>query len=291
MKISTLAALLFLFIFSCTPGEPSDPGKPVLSVSILPQKYFLEQLAGDIMEVNVMVPPGASPATYEPTVSQLSRLDRSEIYFKMGHLGFENSWMDKLLSVNPSMKVFSLSDGIDMIYGQEEVHHEGHSHGPEGIDPHIWMSARNAAIMVQNMAGALLDFFPEDSLLLMNNRDSLLTKIEALDMEISDLLSGAEGRSFMIYHPSLAYFAKDYHLKQHALEWEGKSPSPAHMKKLSDLGRELQISSILIQAEFDRKNAGILAQEIGAGLVIINPLDEDWPGQMLKIATKLTEQW
>ena len=100
-----------------------------------------------------------------------------------------------------------------------------------------------------------------------------------------------KGQSFMIYHPSLGYFAKDYHLKQHALEWEGKSPSPSHMKKLSDLGKEEQIKTILIQVEFDRKNAEVLASEIGAQLVLINPLGENWPDQMLMIATKLKEQW
>ena len=102
-----------------------NPGKPVVSVSILPQKYFIEQLAGGMVEVNVMVPPGASPATYEPTVSQLSQLDRSAVYMKMGYLGFELSWMNKIRSVNPSMEVINLSDGVELIYGEEEDDHQG----------------------------------------------------------------------------------------------------------------------------------------------------------------------
>lgn len=291
MKISSLAIGIILIITSCTGTKQNDPETPVISISILPQKYFLEQLAGDKIEVNVMVPPGASPATYEPTVSQLSQLDRSDMYFMVGHLGFENSWMEKISSVNPAMEVVDLSKGLELIYGQEEIKHEGHTHGPENPDPHIWMSVRNAEIMAQHMAKALFSLLPEDSLLLANRRDKLLERMKELDREIQNLLSETKGRSFMIYHPSLGYFAKDYHLKQHALEWEGKSPSPSHMKKLSDLGKEEQISSILIQVEFDRKNAEILASEIGAQLVLINPLDENWPDQMLMIATKLKEQW
>ncbi len=144
MKISTLATLLLLLITSCAQQRGPNPGKPVVSVSILPQKYFIEQLAGEMVEVNVMVPPGASPETYEPTVSQLSQLDRSAVYMKMGYLGFELSWMDKIRSVNPNMVVINLSDGVELIYGEEADDHQGQGHSHGGADPHIWMSARNA---------------------------------------------------------------------------------------------------------------------------------------------------
>jgi zinc transport system substrate-binding protein len=119
----------------------------------------------------------------------------------------------------------------------------------------------------------------------------LLGKIDSLDLEIKTILKEAEGESFMIYHPSLSYFAKDYKLEQLALEWEGKTPSPSHMRKLTDLGKDHQITTIFVQEEFDSKNAEVLSQEIGAHIVPINPLDENWPGQMIYIATKLQEQW
>ena len=109
--------LLYLWIFmlaSCRAvGDTGD--KPVISVSIIPQQYFIEQLAGDLVEVNVMIPPGASPATYEPTVSQLGKLDRSAVYMRIGYVGFEHSWMEKITSVNPGMKIVDLSEGVEII--------------------------------------------------------------------------------------------------------------------------------------------------------------------------------
>lgn len=241
--------------------------------------------------MNVMVPRGASPASYEPSVSQLSLLDRSALYMQIGHLGFELGWMDKIQSVNPEMEVFNLSEGIELLYGAEEDHNHGHDHGHEGADPHIWMSARNAGIMAKNMAEALTGVFPEDEEQIAVRLSALLSSLDSLDREIGAILSGSEGRSFMIYHPALSYFARDYGLEQLSLEIEGKTPSPSHMKKLTDLGREHQVSSILIQKEFDQKNAQVLASELGASIIPINPLDEDWPSQILYIATKLKEQW
>ena len=294
MKISTLAFFLIMLLTSCVQQGESSSGKPVVSVTILPQKYFLEELAGEKVIVNVLVPPGASPATYEPSVSQLSQLDKSALYMKMGYLGFELSWMDKIRSVNPEMEVIDLSEGVELIFSREEAEveaHQGHVHAHAGTDPHIWMSARNAKIIVDNMAEVLKDLLPGDSVHIADRQSALLNRLDSLDRKIGSRLAGAEGRSFMIYHPSLSYFARDYGLEQLSLEWEGKSPSPSHMKQLTDLGREHQISSILIQLEFDRKNAQVLASEIGAEIVIINPLDEAWPVQMIHIATKLEEQW
>ncbi len=291
MKFSTLTIILILFLTSCLQQRDAESGKPVLTVSILPQKYFIEALLGQKVEVNVMVPPGASPASYEPSVSQLSLLDRSALYMQIGHLGFELGWMDKIRSVNPEMEVVNLSEGIELIYGAEEDHNHGHDHGHEGADPHIWMSARNAGIMARNMAKALTVAFPDDEEQIAVRLSALLSSLDSLDKEIGDILAGSEGRSFMIYHPALSYFARDYGLKQLSLEIEGKTPSPSHMKKLTDLGREHHISSILIQKEFDHKNAEVLASELGAGLITVDPLEEDWASQILYIATKLKEQW
>ncbi len=294
MKIKSLIFISSLILFiSCKQEQKSLDGTPVVSVSILPQKYFIEQLAGELIDVNVLIPTGASPATYEPTVSQLSQLTRSNLYVSIGYLGFELSWMDKIRSVNPSMEVISMSDGIQLIRrsGHEDEHedHHAHEHQHGGVDPHIWMSARNASILVSNTANALYRLLPEDSAQIADNLKKMLVRMDSLDQEIGQILSGSEGSSFLIYHPSLSYFARDYRLEQSSLEWEGKSPSPSHMKKLTDLGREQHISTIFIQMEFDKKNAEILSKEIGAEIVEINPLDYDWPGQMIRIASKLKE--
>ena len=286
MNKSTLPALLLMLLSACHPKTASEPEKPVVSVSILPQQYFIERLAGDRVEVNVMIPPGASPASYEPTISQLRFIDRSVVYMKMGYLGFELSWMDKILSVNPSMEIIDLSRGIELIHGEEaEEHHPGHDHG--GIDPHIWMSARNARVMASRMHESLCSLLPGETEMLTSNLSQLLSELESLDQVIKEMLSELEHRSFMIFHPALSYFARDYNLEQLPLELEGKTPSPAHMKQMSDLGREHHILTILLQEQFDQNNSEALAREIGAEIVLINPLDPDWYSQMLFIANLL----
>lgn len=184
MKYSTLAILFALFTSSCVQQRSAESDKPVLTVSVLPQKYFVEALVGSKAEINIMVPPGASPASYEPSLAQLSLLDRSSLYLQMGHLGFELGWMEKIRSVNPHMQIINLSQGIELIYGEEEDHDHGHGHGHGGADPHIWMSARNAGIMAKNMALALKGVFPDDTEQISLRLSALLADLDSLDREI-----------------------------------------------------------------------------------------------------------
>lgn len=284
MSRQTICGILLFLLASCRPGSVVQD-KPVISVSILPQQYFIERLAGESVVVNVMIPPGASPATYEPTFSQLSKLDRSQVYMKIGHVGFEESWMAKIRSVNSSMKVIDLSMGIELIREEESDHLHGHAHG--GIDPHVWISPLNARIIAKNIYDELVLLMPEDKEQLFTRYGNLERELDSLHRTISGLLSGLEDRNFMIFHPALSYFARDYDLKQFPLEIGGKTPSPAHMKWMTDLGKEKNISTIFIQMQFDKKNAQALANEIGAEIVEINPLDPNWYDQMLYIANQL----
>ncbi len=279
---------------SCGNGN-NEVEKPVITVSIPPQKYMVEQLAGDLADVNVMIPPGASPATYEPTLSQLGKLDRSRLYLKMGHLGFEKSWMDKIRGVNPRMKVIDLSAGIDLISEAEKRDHL-HYHSPgeknghhHGTDPHTWMSVHNVRTMSRWIHEELVILFPGEVSDLRKRLEQFETSLDSLHRSIEQILAGKQGGHFMIYHPALSYFARDYQLHQHALEFEGKIPSPAHIRELTDLGREKKIRAILVQQEFDQDNAEVLARDLGAKIIQINPLNEDWYGQMHYIAIKLAD--
>lgn len=278
-----LIALTAITTNSCHPGEALNK-KTIISVSILPQKYFIEKLAGDNVDINVLIPPGASPATYEPTLTQLTKLVQSNVYMKIGYIGFELSWMDRILSVNPDMKIIDLSSGIETILQEsntQEKHH-GHAHG--GVDPHIWMSAVNAKIIAENIYQELILLLPHKKDSLKIRYMKLEEELDSLHLLLSNGLKELNQRSFLIYHPALTYFARDYGLYQYALEIEGKTPSPAHLKKIIDLGREKNINSIFIQTQFDRRNAEILAAEINAEIIPFDPLDEEWDKQMLYIA-------
>lgn len=286
MKTTLLFLGMFFLAFSCGTGSQTLD-KPVISVSIIPQQYFVEQLAGDLAEVNVMIPPGASPATYEPSISQLGKLDQSIIYLRIGYVGFEQSWMEKIASVNPNMKIVDLSEGIETILEDthEDDEHHGHSH--HGTDPHFWMSVLNARIIARNIHKELVLLFPDKKDYLQLQLDQFFLLLDSLNREIISRLEGIENNKFMIYHPALTYYAREYGLEQYALEIEGKSPSPAHLKEMADLAREHQISKILIQNQFDRRNAEVLARETGSEIIQFDPLDLQWSKQMLYIADKL----
>lgn len=291
MNRITLLFYLLITLVSCNPGNKTSD-KLVVSVSVLPQKYFIEQIAGDMIEVNVMIPPGSSPATYEPSVSQLSKIVHSPTYMRIGYVGFELSWMEKIKAVNPEMKIVDLSVGIDLIKEEEQKvigeqkHLHGEAHG--GIDPHIWLSSNNSKIIARNTYKELIQLLPDEKDQLNEKYIELLSKIDSIQESIINLLSTQEDRSFIIYHPALSYFARDYNLIQYSLEIGGKTPSPAHMKWMIDLAREKKISTIFLQKQFDQKNAEVLAKAIGAKVVLINPLDPDWESQMFNIANQLS---
>jgi zinc transport system substrate-binding protein len=297
MKKIIFTILITLIITGCSSQKDSS-GTQEISVSILPQKYFVTRIAGDLFPVNVMVPPGASPATYDPTPSQLTSLANTDLYFKMGYTGFEMAWMDKLAAMNDQMDIIDLSDGIDLIMEKkmqksglpadpDHDHDHGHQHG--GVDPHTWLSPNNVKIIARNIHGTLSFKYPAHRETFDTNLTSFLMDLDSLDRYISGELTNLRSVSFFSYHPSLSYFARDYNLDQHPLELGGKTPSSAHLRKLIDTGTQNEIRVIFLQMQFDQKNAEVLANETGAQIVQINPLDPDWMDQMVYITEKIKE--
>jgi zinc transport system substrate-binding protein len=284
MRIIPCILLILALILSCTDNTINEQ-KPVITVSIIPQKYFIQQIAGNKYEINVMVPPGASPATYDPAPAVLKQLNKSSAYFRIGYIGFENNWMNKLESVNKTMQIFDLSSGINCITNEQ------HQSGPEqhiyNIDPHTWLSPKSAKIIGYNIYDALKMLDPADSLFYRENYLNFMQDIDTLDSLIIKSFSSLSHRKFFIYHPALTYFARDYKLVQIPIEYEGKSPSPVHLKQLINLAKEENIKAILIQEQFDAENAKILAKEIHGQIIKINPLDENWKSQILYITYQL----
>ena len=290
MRSAFILIIAVFILHACSNTEKSDSEKRIISVSILPQKYFVEELAGDEFEVNVLIPPGASPASYDPTPKQLRDLNKSGLYLAMGHLGFELAWMESITRNHKELKVIDLSAGIDLITGEEmeSGHEEGHDHGPgdahdhdhSGIDPHIWMSPKSAAIMVDQMAKAINRYEPACQDLVLANLSSLLERIDVLDRRMDSVASQLKNKKFIIFHPALTYLARDYGLEQIPMEFGGKEPSASYMKKIIDRAKAENINTVFIQKEFDQNNARQIARELDARLIQIDPLAADWEAQM-----------
>ncbi len=259
---------------SCHSTRQTQPDIPVLTVTLEPFRYFTEAVAGDKFQVVSLVPEGSSPETYDPTPRQWVDLNRSKAYLRAGHIGFERVWMDRLTANAPQLKVFDTSEGIEPLYDDE------------GIEPHVWGSARNAAVIVGNICRALCELDSENTSYYQMRRDSLQQVFAQTDTVISRLLQRAD-TTFLIYHPALSYFARDYGRRQLCIEDGGKEPSPARLKELIDAGRRERVRVLFVQKEFDTRSAAIIAEELGIRIVPINPLSYDWQKELMQIAKAL----
>lgn len=281
-----LTLILLLLLSSCSDTSKKE-GDRIITVTIEPQRYFTEAIAGDKFTVVSMVPKGSNPESYDPSPKQLVSLGNSEAYFRIGHIGFETIWMDRLTQNAPKVKVFDLSKGVDFIKEADYAHGD-HVHAG-GVDPHIWNSTINAKIIAHNILDALCALDSTHNTYYKERHASLIQQIEATDSIISSLLIDNEyaDHAFMIYHPALAYFARDYNLQQICIEEGGKEPSPKQLKDLMEAAMNEDVRIIFIQPEFDKRNAEIIAEQTGTKVVPVNPLSYQWEEEMIHIAKSL----
>lgn len=263
--------------------------EPTLTVTIEPLRYFTEAIVGDHFKVVSMVPDGTSPETYDPTPQQLVALSKSTAYLQIGHIGFEQSWIQKLKDNTPNLAFYDTSKGIDLIYASCGHNHKHGNHYHNGIEPHTWNSTKNAGIIAENIYKAVSEIDKENAIYYKHRLDSLNNIIEETNTEVQKWLNHAD-QTFMIYHPALTYFARDYGLKQISIEEAGKEPSPSHLQELIRTCKQNDTKIIFVQREFDMHNAQMIAKEIGVEVVPINPLNYHWKEEMIQIAKALSHQ-
>nr|WP_320057063.1 zinc ABC transporter substrate-binding protein [uncultured Bacteroides sp.] len=281
-----LYSFALLLLTSCN-GQPKKEknDKRIIMVTMEPQRFFTEAIAGEKFNIESMVPKGSSPETYDPTPQQLTQLSKSEAYFRIGYIGFEQSWMERLTDNAPHMNVFDTSKGVELIH--ETGHDHGDHHHPGGIEPHIWSSTVNAQIIAKNTFNALCTLDKKNEAYYLKRYSSLSQRITRTDSIIRNLFTSSHDHTFMIYHPALSYFARDYGLHQICIEEGGKEPSPAHLKHLIDICKTEGVRVIFVQPEFDHRNAEIISKQTGAKIVPVNPIDYDWEKEMIHIAKSL----
>jgi zinc transport system substrate-binding protein len=293
--INRMKQVIFFFtftvlFFSCNLKKNSeDSEKNVITVSILPQRTFIEKIAGDDFNVNVLIPPGASPAAYTLLPSQLREIARSDVWFRIGYIGFEHSWKDKIEQANKNMQVVDLSDGLDLIASNKEQHGD-HVH-MEGVDPHSWLSPALVKQMALRITEVLSDLNPEKGSSYKANYGQFVKEIDQLDLKIRNALKDYQGQAFIIFHPSLSYYAREYGLVQHSLEAGGKEPTPQHMTEVVRLAKKENIHVIYIQSEFDIEHARVFADEIDGEIVEVWPLNPAWTENLMEITHILTDNF
>jgi zinc transport system substrate-binding protein len=309
MKVNKLALgglLVLSLLFSGCINQQQNiqkSSKIGVVVSILPQRQFVERIGGDKVDVTVMVPPGASPHTYEPTPSQMKDVDDAKLYAKVGSgVEFETAWMDKILAANDKMLLVDCSKGIQLLEMAEHHHHEDEEddhheddhdedehddHEQGGLDPHIWTSVKNVKMMVENIYNSLIQVDPENSQYYMENKNTYLKELDELDSNLEGSFSGLESKKFMVFHPAWGYLANDYGLTQVPVEQEGKEPSAQELAHLIDEAREENIRVVFTSPQFNKATADSIANEIGGTVVMIDPLAEDYVSNMQMVSSEI----
>ena len=297
MKIGFWGAVgLTLLLTAVLAGCQSAPGseqpvdeRPLVTVSILPQAYFVERMAGDSVRVNVMVSPGDEPHTYEPSPEQMRLLSQSQIFFSIG-VEYEQSWLPRFQDAHPDLRIVDSARGIERIATNSGDHHHGESpddepdagdqHGEEEAaanpDPHVWLSVKNGQIIAANILEALKSLTPEEEGKLQANYEDLIAEMESLDQNIIETLSDLPQDGFLVFHPAWGYFADQYGLEQIPVQIGGQDPSPSELRALVDLARSEDIRVIFVQPAFNAASAEALAGEINAEIVAVDPLARDW---------------
>jgi len=276
-----MKVLIAVFLFISMVGSRAYGQERLrVFVSILPQKFIVEQIGREIVDVDVMVQPGASPHTYEPRPQQMVAISRARLYFAIG-VQFEKAWLERIASSNPAMKIINTHEGI------QRVQMLGHDHDKEGEpDPHIWLSPPLVLSQARNILAALQKADPSNFELYEANYRRLASKIIDLDSELRKIFKDKKGRSFMVFHPAWGYFARAYGLSQIPIELEGKEPKPAQLKKLIQEARDRNVKIIFLQPQFSARSAEQVAREIGGEVVTVDPLAFDWEANMKEVAAK-----
>ena len=277
---------LFLFFFLIGNLLISCKNKSIstrlVSVSILPQKYLTEQIAGDYLTVNVMIPPGMNPATCDLSTEQLKKLYDSDLCFTIGYLPFEQIHLFPVLENRPDIQIVNHSANLQLIHGScGHTHAAGDEH--DGVDPHIWLSPAHARTMATTVYEVLSEKYPEQKLQFEQNYQALLQKIDSIADRAKQVLDHKKDKIFLIYHPALTYFAADYGMEQISIEDEGKEPNPSHLKAVIDTCRAKGIKIVFIQNQFDVANAKAIAKEIDGEVIAIDPLSPDWKAEMCSL--------
>lgn len=289
--ISFIRSILCVLALLCMTslGAEEVISRPTVLVSVAPHKFFVEKIAGDTVNVHLMVPAGSSSHTFEPTPRQMLSATKGDLWFQIGE-GFEPRAARALLSHNPNMKLIDLRQGLHLIDSScEETHCCCHNHD-SCIDPHFWLSPKEAKIQAQSIAKALIDRYPQHARLYQERLASFIRELDQLDSEIATGLTPLKNRIIMVSHPAYAYFARDYHIKQLSIEFEGKDPTPQQLTKILNQARQANIRKIYIQLQYNNKGARLIAQELGAEVVVLDPYSEDYINSMRKIAYSFANQ-
>lgn len=278
MKRWTVLALAALLFCALLPGPAfSAQGRTLRAyVSILPEAYFVSRVGGPAVEVKVLVGPGQSHETYEPTPRQIAALAKTDVYFTIG-APFERNLVRRVRGMFPGLLIVDASAGVPLVSFAS-------GSGEHGSDPHIWLDPKRARFIARNVCEGLKRVDPRRAGQYDRNLVRLLEGLSSLDAELARTLAPVKGRTIYVFHPAFQYFCLSYGLRQEAFEIEGKEPTARQTAKLIGKARQEGVKVVFVQPQFSRKSASAIAQAIGGRVETLDPLPGDYPKDMKNLA-------
>lgn len=270
--LKVIICLLLLFtanISGCSYNDESNEDKLIVAVSIVPQETFVKAVAGDLVEVVTMIPPGYSPENYNPTPQEMEKFSRSRLYFSIGVPVEEANILPRAKDINNNISIINLAEETVVFYPEREL-------APGQRDPHIWLSPKRVKVMIEVICRELSAVDQKNKEVYQKNAFEYIDKLDRLDQKIKNSLKNLKSRTFIINHPSFGYFSDDYGLNMIALEKDGKEATARELQEAVEMARQENIKVIFCQEEIDSKQSRALAEEIGGRTELIAPLAPDY---------------
>lgn len=275
----TLGLSLLACIAAGAAAGATEARVPIF-VSILPQADFAREIGGDLVEVNVLVGPGHSPAIYEPTPRQMAALAAAQVFFCAG-VPFERGLVPKI-AASPTCPILA---GPRPTAGATGHGHD-HSHADD-LDPHTWLDPIQAMALADTICAHFSLLLPDHAAELATRRDQLKERLKALDAEIRQTLAPFAGAEFFVFHPAYGHFARRYDLVQVAVEAGGGEPGARQLATVIDQAKAAGAQVIVVQPQFSRRSAQTIANAIGAEILVLDPLAKDYEANLRHIAAEL----
>jgi zinc transport system substrate-binding protein len=287
-----IASLICALLVAGSPAVAAPDDARCLAVSIPPQAWVAERLAGPIpLRIEVVLPPGSSPATYDPSARRLASLATCNVLVSAG-VPFESALFPRIEESFPELHIVDGLEGIELLDFEGHAHHHhddaggGHTCG-SGADPHFWLDPERVLVHAHVIARELAALFPDQSTGIASREAALAGELRALDSELRTLLTPLEGRRIAVYHPSFGYFLTRYGMSQAAIESEGRDPGPRRLAEIVSTLRASQVHAVIVQPEFATTSARRVAQALGAPTLTLDPLSRDYARNLRTMAEKL----
>ncbi len=293
-KRNIVILLVFVFFIGCSSKENSISTNLKVTVSILPQKYIVDKIGGEHVDTSVLVQPGESPATYSPSAKQVINLTSSKIFFAIG-VPFEEQFLNKIADSVDNIKIIDISRNLNKYTSthfhehldSEHKHEEEQENDAKNFNPHVWLDPLYMIEMGKIVKNNLINLDSKNSLIYEKNFELYEKELKSLHNDLVNKFKKYRGKGFLIYHPSLLYFAKRYDLNQIAFEIDGKNPSSKQLVDLIDQAKSKEIKTIFVQPEFSKVAAQKIADAIGGNVVEIYPLYYDYIANLKNIGESI----